>query len=56
MLKGWEQVQKLMGGAPESIATLPKQLRDVLTVLPPTETEQLLRQSRIKLPYASTKH
>jgi tRNA (cmo5U34)-methyltransferase len=50
MLKGWEQVQTLMGGTPESIATLPKQLREILTVLPPAETEALLRESGIKCP------
>lgn len=32
MLKGWEQVQTLMGATPESLAGLPKQLREVLTV------------------------
>lgn len=50
MLKGWEQVQSLMGATPESLATLPMQLRDVLTVLPPEETENLLKQSGIEFP------
>ncbi|MFS4457903.1 class I SAM-dependent methyltransferase [Bdellovibrio sp. HCB2-146] len=50
MLKGWEQVQSLMGATPESLATLPKQLKEMLTVLPPSETEAILRQSGINLP------
>ncbi|MGE0763738.1 MAG: hypothetical protein AB7N80_10715 [Bdellovibrionales bacterium] len=50
MLKGWEQVQTLMGGTMESLAMLPKQLQEALTVLPPSETEALLRQSGIHLP------
>ncbi|MNL28482.1 hypothetical protein D3C87_1501260 [compost metagenome] len=50
MLKGWEQVQTMMGATPESLATLPKQLKEMLTVLPPAETEELLRQSGIRLP------
>lgn len=50
MLKGWEAVQTLMGATPESLANLPKQLKEVLTVLPPEETESLIRQSGIKEP------
>lgn len=50
MLQGWEEVQKLMGATPESLATLPKQLREVLTVLPPAETEALIRESGIACP------
>lgn len=50
MLKGWEQVQTMMGATPESLATLPKQLREMLTVLPPEKTEALLRQSGISQP------
>jgi tRNA (cmo5U34)-methyltransferase len=50
MLKNWESVQKLMGGTPESLANLPKQLRDVLAVVPPLETEDLIRQSGIAFP------
>jgi tRNA (cmo5U34)-methyltransferase len=50
MLKGWEAVQTLMGGTPEYLAALPKQLKDMLTVLPPAETELLLRQSGIAVP------
>ncbi len=50
MLKGWEQVQLLMGGTPESIANLPDILKNVLTVLPNIETESLIRQSDIPVP------
>lgn len=50
MLKGWEQVQSMMGATPESLLKLPTILRETLTILPPTETENLLRQSGILLP------
>lgn len=50
MLKNWEQVQSLMGATPESLASLPMLLREVLTVLSPTEVEILLRQSGIPMP------
>jgi tRNA (cmo5U34)-methyltransferase len=50
MLKNWEQVQSLLGATAESLASLPMLLREMLTVLPPTETESLLRQSGITLP------
>jgi len=50
MLKGWEQVQRLMGATSESLAGLPKQLREVLTVLPPDEVRSLIRDADIELP------
>jgi tRNA (cmo5U34)-methyltransferase len=50
MLKNWERVQALMGATPDKLASLPQQLRDMLTVLPPQETENLLRQSGIPMP------
>lgn len=50
MLQRWEAVQTLMGATPESLAALPKQLKEVLTVLPPEETENLIRQSGIDVP------
>lgn len=50
MLKNWEAVQALMGGTKESLAMLPQQLKELLTVLPPLETENLMRQSGIKVP------
>lgn len=45
MLKNWERVQAMMGATPESLASLPKQLREMLTVLPPAETDSLLQQA-----------
>lgn len=50
MLANWEQVQKLMGATPESLADLPRQLREVLTVLPHDETERMLRECGIAQP------
>lgn len=50
MLKDWEQVQALMGATPESLASLPTQLREMLAVLPPREVEDLLRRSGIAVP------
>ena len=50
MLKNWEALQSLMGATPESLAALPKLLREMLCVLPPIETEELIRQSGIKTP------
>lgn len=50
MLKNWEKVQELMGATPESLAGLPKQLREMLTVLPPPEVESLLRENGIESP------
>lgn len=50
MLKGWEAVQTRMGATPEMLASLPKQLKEMLTVLSPHETETLIRQSGIDLP------
>lgn len=50
MLKNWESVQRLMGATPEALISLPRQLRDVLTVLSPTETEAVICKSEIQLP------
>lgn len=50
MLKNWEAVQTLMGATTESLASLPNQLRNLLTILPHSETESLIRQSGIDLP------
>lgn len=50
MLDVWESVQKRMGGTPESLKNLPQVLKEILTVLPNCETEQLLRTSGIPLP------
>jgi tRNA (cmo5U34)-methyltransferase len=50
MLGNWEEVQILMGATPESLAMLPKQLKEMLTVIPPAETEALIRESGIECP------
>jgi tRNA (cmo5U34)-methyltransferase len=50
MLKNWEAVQILMGATPESLANLAQVLRETLSVISPTETENLLKQSSITLP------
>lgn len=50
MLKNWEQVQSLMGATADSIQALPHTLRDILCVLPPAETERLIRAGGIHLP------
>lgn len=50
MLKQWEKVQTLMGATPESLAGLPKTLRETLTVLSPSETEALLVASGVETP------
>jgi tRNA (cmo5U34)-methyltransferase len=50
MLENWKKIQALMGGTPESLASLPTQLRDMLTVLPPMEIEALLKQSGFAKP------
>lgn len=50
MLASWERVQELMGATPESLATLPQQLREMLTVVAPAEAEDYLRRSGIATP------
>lgn len=50
MLKNWERVQMLMGATSDSLKLLPSLLKDTLTVLPPSETENLIRSSGISLP------
>lgn len=50
MLENWGAVQKLMGATPESLASLPKVLREMLSVVPPLETESLIRKSGIENP------
>ncbi|MDY6982316.1 MAG: class I SAM-dependent methyltransferase [Pseudomonadota bacterium] len=50
MLDGWKAVQGMMGATPESLAALPQLLRNKLTVLPPAETEELLRASGVAVP------
>jgi tRNA (cmo5U34)-methyltransferase len=50
MLADWARVQELMGATPESLADLPRQLREVLTVLTHDGTEQLLRECGVREP------
>lgn len=50
MMKNWGRVQTLMGATPESLEKLPQQLREMLDILPPHETEALLRQSGVGEP------
>lgn len=50
MVGNWASVQALMGATPESLASLPRQLREVLTILPESQVETLLRQSGIAVP------
>lgn len=50
MLAHWERVQALMGATPESLRSLPDTLREALCVLPPSETESLMRAGGIALP------
>lgn len=50
MLKNWERVQTLMGATPKSLQKLPETLRDILSVLSPTETKDLLKTTGFELP------
>lgn len=50
MLRNWEHVQLLSGGNSESIKTLPDQLKNILTVLPPTKVEEMIQSSNFVLP------
>ncbi len=50
MLRGWKEIQTLMGATEESLEKLPMILRNVLTVLSPAETENFLRMVGINSP------
>lgn len=50
MIAEWTKIQALMGGTPESLAAVPKTLREVLPVLSPTQTEGVLRGAGIATP------
>lgn len=50
MLKNWEAMQALMGASAESLANLSSQLRDMLSVISPAETEALLKRSGVSVP------
>lgn len=50
MLNNWKGIQELMGATPESLAALPKQLREILIVLSPEEVQELIHRAGIKTP------
>jgi tRNA (cmo5U34)-methyltransferase len=50
MIVEWTKIQALMGGTPESLAAMPKTLREVLHLLSPEQTEALLRGAGIAMP------
>lgn len=50
MIKNWQEVQRLMGANEDSLAALPKLLKENLSVLPHDEVEEILRQSGIEIP------
>ena len=50
MLKNWEQIQALMGAPPESLRNLDDTLRNALSVLSPSETVVLWRESGFSMP------
>lgn len=50
MIDQWKKIQELMGATAEGLAAVPRTLREVLTILPPSETRQLIRESGIKMP------
>ncbi len=50
MIEEWKKIQELMGATPDSLAAMPKVLREMLQVLAPVETERLIRESGIAKP------
>ena len=50
LLKNWTQIQKLMGGSPESLEKLPYMLRNVLSIETPEVTEGFMRSAGFDLP------
>lgn len=50
MLVNWAKVQSLMGATTEALSKIPDQLRNVLSVIPPSETEALLRKCGLPMP------
>ncbi|MDF2232345.1 methyltransferase domain-containing protein [Albimonas sp. CAU 1670] len=50
MLADWAQVQRLMGASPESLAALPRQLRETLSVLTPERTASHLQAAGFSRP------
>jgi tRNA (cmo5U34)-methyltransferase len=50
MLKNWEHIQSLMGATAESLASLPIQLKEMLTIKAPTEIEEYIKKGGINHP------
>ena len=50
MLTDWRQVHRLMGATAESLEQMPVMLRDVLSVIPATETKRLWREAGFSEP------
>ena len=50
MLEDWKQIQSLMGATPETLAKLGDMMRDVLSILPPTETEAMWKAGGFQKP------
>jgi tRNA (cmo5U34)-methyltransferase len=50
MLEDWKRIQVLMGATPESLAKLAHMMREVLSVLPPGETEALWEAAGFRKP------
>ncbi|MEM7181233.1 MAG: methyltransferase domain-containing protein [Spirochaetota bacterium] len=50
MLKNWRSIQERMGASPESLESLAQQLREMLTILSPTEVESSIKEAGIALP------
>lgn len=45
MVRNWQSIQRLMGGTDESLRSVPQQLKETLSVLPPDEIEKLIAES-----------
>jgi tRNA (cmo5U34)-methyltransferase len=50
MLKCWGNLQALRGADSQALEALPQQLRETLSILPPKNAEQILRQSGVPSP------
>lgn len=50
MLDQWKKIQTLMGATPESLQKLPEQMRTMLSIVPPEETEKFMMQSGFTSP------
>lgn len=52
MLTNWARIQTLMGATPEALQALPALLHEKLSIVPPAETEVLIRTSGFDIPVA----